>query len=94
MTQHGSIALAVHQGRASLGAESLEGDVSLVLAPGFNGWIDAGTGGGVVRNALDLTVEQESRHWLVGRMGSGDEVILKLRAFNGDIELRGMETIP
>lgn len=91
MTQHGSIALDIRDGRASLEAETLEGDVHLALAPDFSGWIDAGTGGGVVQNELDLAIEQQSGNWLVGRMGSGDEVVVKLRAFNGDIVLEKPE---
>ncbi len=88
LTTNGSIDLAVGECAASAAARTNNGAVRMTLGSGFSGRIDARTNNGRVGCDFPVAAERQSRKRLKGVIGSGGDVVVKLRSVNGSIHLK------
>lgn len=86
-TTNGAIDLDVDQCAASATARTNNGAVRMTLGSDFSGQIDAKTNNGRVRCDFPLAAERQSRKRIKGVIGSGSDVVVKLRSLNGSIKL-------
>ena len=86
LTTNGSIDLAVDDCAASATARTNNGAVRMTLGSGFSGQIDARTNNGRVGCDFPVAAERQSRKRLKGVIGSGSDVVVKLRSVNGSIK--------
>ena len=91
LTTNGSIDLDVDECAASATARTNNGAVKMTLGSGFSGQIDAKTNNGRVRCDFPVAAERQSRKRLKGVIGSGSDVVVKLRSMNGSIHLKERE---
>ena len=91
LTTNGSIDLDVDQCAASATARTNNGAVRMTLGSDFSGQIDAKTNNGRVRCDFPVAAERQSRKRLKGIIGSGSDVVVKLRSVNGSIHLKQRE---
>ncbi|MCY3764887.1 MAG: DUF4097 family beta strand repeat-containing protein [Gemmatimonadetes bacterium] len=88
LTTNGAIDLDVDQCAASTTARTNNGAVRMTLGSDFSGNIDAKTNNGRVRCDFPIAAERQSRKRLKGVIGSGSDVVVKLRSMNGSIHLK------
>ena len=86
-TTNGSIDLDVDQCAASATARTNNGAVKMTLGSDFSGRIDAKTNNGRVRCDFPVAAERKGRKRVKGVIGSGSDVVVKLRSMNGSIKL-------
>lgn len=91
LTTNGSIDLDVDQCAASATARTNNGAVKMTLGSDFSGRIDAKTNNGRVRCDFPVAAERKGRKRLKGVIGSGSDVVIKLRSMNGSIHLKERE---
>ena len=88
LTTNGSIDLDMDQCAASASARTNNGAVKMTLGSAFSGQIDAKTNNGRVRCEFPVAAERQSRKRIKGVIGSGSDVVVKLRSMNGSIHLK------
>lgn len=91
LTTNGSIDLDVDQCAASATARTNNGAVKMTLGSDFSGQIDARTNNGRIRCDFPVAAERKGRKRLKGVIGSGSDVVIKLRSMNGSIHLKKAE---
>lgn len=91
LTTNGSIDLDVDQCAASATARTNNGAVRMILGSDFSGQIDAKTNNGRVRCDFPVAAERQSRKRIKDVIGSGSDVVVKLRSLNGSIHLNERE---
>ena len=88
-TSNGNVGVEMKVGRAPLTATTTNGNVKLALPADFSGKLDAKTTNGQVRSDIELTsVEEKKGNLLVGQLGEGGEVEVRLHALNGNVYLK------
>jgi DUF4097 and DUF4098 domain-containing protein YvlB len=91
-TSNGNVGVELRVGRAPLTATTTNGNVKLELPTDFSGKLDAKTTNGQVRSDIELTsVEEKKGNLLVGQLGEGGEVEVRLHALNGNVYLKEFE---
>ncbi len=88
-TSNGNVGVELRDGRAPLTATTTNGNVKLELPADFSGKLDARTTNGQVRSDIELTsVVEKKGNLLVGQLGEGGEVEIRLHALNGNVYLK------
>jgi len=91
-TSNGNVGVEMKVGRAPLTATTTNGNVKLALPADFSGKLDAKTTNGQVRSDIELTsVEEKKGNLLIGQLGEGGEVEVRLHALNGNVYLKELK---
>lgn len=89
---NGNISARVLTGCAPVTATSTNGNVELYLHGDFSGKVDARTTNGSVGSEVELShVELSKRTQLVGQLGEGGDVEVRLHTLNGNAKLKTLK---
>lgn len=91
---NGNIAASIAAGSAPVTATSTNGNVEVRLHDDFAAKIDARTTNGAVDSKLELSrVDLAKRTQLVGQLGEGEGVEVRLHTLNGNVSLKQLEGV-
>lgn len=87
VSQNGALSITIQQGQVPITATTVNGSLDLALPAAYTGHLDARTQNGRVHSAFPIQATHQARNRLVGQLGAGGDMPLKLRSQNGNVTL-------